>query len=113
MDSFIHNREVMMQGDPLAMVTYGIGILPLIKNLKTGFPGIIHPWCAADADALGMFSRAEEYFHSLARYVPGQVYYPKPSKIVLIVHQKNINARNVLACIMGLRFAYALVILAV
>ena len=38
--SFMQIREGMAQGDPLAMVAYGIRILLLIKNLKTEFPNV-------------------------------------------------------------------------
>ena len=31
---FLHSREGVMQGEPIEMILYGIGILPLIKNLK-------------------------------------------------------------------------------
>ena len=34
MASFMHSREGVTQGDPLDMVAYSIGIIPLIKNLK-------------------------------------------------------------------------------
>ena len=42
-NSFMHNMEGMMQGYPLAMIAYGRGILPLIKNLKREIPGVTHP----------------------------------------------------------------------
>ena len=32
--TIIHSREGVTQGYPLAMVAYGIGIIPLIKRLK-------------------------------------------------------------------------------
>ena len=32
--SIIHSREGVTQGYLLAMVAYGVGILPLIKNIK-------------------------------------------------------------------------------
>ena len=40
MDSFLHSREIVIQGDPLAMVSYSIVILPPIKNLKENFPDV-------------------------------------------------------------------------
>ena len=38
--SFMRSREGVMQKVPLFVVTYGIGILLLIKNLKAGFPDV-------------------------------------------------------------------------
>ena len=49
----MHSREGVPQGDPLDMVAYGIGILPLIKNLKAEFTDVTQPWYADDAGALG------------------------------------------------------------
>ena len=36
----MHSKELVTQGDPLVMVTYGIEIIPLIKRLKAVFPDI-------------------------------------------------------------------------
>ena len=62
------------QGDPLAMITYGIGILPLINNIKREIPDVTQPWYADNSGALGMFARIETYFDSLTRQGPGRVY---------------------------------------
>ena len=71
------------------MIAYSIGILPLIIKLKREIPFIINPWCADYIGALGTFARIETYFDSLTRQGLGRGYYPKPSKIVLIVHTEN------------------------
>ena len=76
----------MTQGYPLAMVAYGIGVLPLRKRLKVEYPDVTQPWYADDSGALGTFDIIGLYFNLLKRFGPGSGYYPKPSKIVLIVH---------------------------
>ena len=35
--SFMHSRESVIQGDPIYIIAYAIGILPLTKNLKKVF----------------------------------------------------------------------------
>ena len=76
----------MIQGGPLAMIEYDIGILPLIKNLKRDIPGVTQPWYADNVEYLGMFAIIETYFGLITRQGPGRGYYPKPPKRVLIVH---------------------------
>ena len=89
MASILHSRECVMQGGPVAMIVYGIGILTLIKNLKRAIPDVTQPWYADDAGALGKFARLETYFGSLARQCLGREYYPKPSKSVLVLRPDN------------------------
>ena len=38
------------------MIVYGIGILPIIKNLKREIPDVTQPCYADDAGALGTFA---------------------------------------------------------
>ena len=94
MASFLHSREGETQGDPLDMVAYVIGVLPLIKHLKYAYPDITQPWYADDAGAIGTLYNIGLYFSSLKRFVPGREYHPKPSKSIMIVHPYNLTSRK-------------------
>ena len=78
--SFMHSREGVMQGEPLTMISYGIGILPLIKNLKQETPDVTQPWYTDNSGALGTFARLETYFDLLTRQGPGRGYHPNCPK---------------------------------
>ena len=82
----------MTQGDHIAMIAYGLVILPLIKDLKRDLPDVNLPWYADDSVALGTFAIIEAYFHSLKRQGPVQGHYTEPSKSILIVHLGNLNS---------------------
>ena len=58
------------------MIAYGIGILPLIKNLKRGIPDATQPWYADDVGDLDRLARIETYFDLLTHQGPGLGYYP-------------------------------------
>ena len=103
MASILHNRESVTQGDSLTMIVYGIGILPLIKNLKQEIPDVKHPWYTDGTGALGTLSILQIYFDSLARQGPGPGYHPKPTKSVLIVHPENIKKRKEFAACLGFK----------
>ena len=48
-----------MQGYPLDMVAYGIGIILMIKHVNLTYPGITQPWYADNAGLLGTFDDLE------------------------------------------------------
>ena len=89
---FLHIREGVTQGGPLAMIAYGIRILSLINNTKQEIPHVSHPWYADDAGALVTFAILWTYFDSLTRQGSRRGYYPEPSKSVLIIRPDNIEA---------------------
>ena len=67
----IQSREGVTQGDPLAMVTYGVGLLPLIHIVITAVSNVHQPWCADDAGAGGHFHRIKPYyFEKFQEYGP-------------------------------------------
>ena len=65
--SFLHSKEGVTQGDPLAMIAYGVGILPLIDNLKQEKPDINQPWYNDDARSLVTFTIIGNSFNLLTR----------------------------------------------
>ena len=67
---FLHSREGVTQGGPLAMIAYRLGILPLIKNLTQEMPDVTQPWYAEDARAMGTFARLENRFDLLTLQGP-------------------------------------------
>ena len=80
----------------LAVVAYGVGVIPLIKWLNEAYPDVKYPWYAGNEGELGTYDKIELYFNFLKRFGPGRGYYPDPSKIVLIVHPENIEVRKLL-----------------
>ena len=77
------------------MIVYGIGILPLINNLKWDIPYVTQPWYADNVGALGTFTRLETYFDSLTYQVPRRGYHTEPPNSVLIVRPENLEDRKV------------------
>ena len=88
---FIFSKEGVTQGDPLSMFAYGIGILPLIRQLKAEFPQVEQPWYADDAGAGAKFDEIERFFRRLCEVGPQFGYYPEPTKSILIVRQHNLE----------------------
>jgi hypothetical protein len=90
--AFLYSKEGVTQGDPLSMFAYGIGILPLIRLLKTEFPAVEQPWYADDAGAGGKFDDIRRFFRGIQEIGPSYGYFPFPSKSILIVPQHNLEA---------------------
>ena len=103
----------MTQGDPLSMVTYGNGVILMTKNLKAAHPDLIQPWYIDYMGALSNFVNVKLYFNSLKHSGPDHGYYPKPSKIVIIMHPGNPETGKRLDYVTGLRFALSRVTLPV
>ena len=55
----LYGREFVRHGDPMDMVAYGVGVLPLIKCVKLSYPDIPQPCYAEDYGALYMFNNLE------------------------------------------------------
>ena len=87
---FLHSKEGVNQVDPLAMIAYGIGVLPLIKELRNAHPQVTQPWYADDAGAGGTFQQILEHFRDLQARGTAHGYYPEPTKSILVVSPGNV-----------------------
>ena len=50
---FLYIKKGMTQRYPLAMITYSIRVLPIIKELRYTHPCVAQPWYADDAGTRG------------------------------------------------------------
>jgi hypothetical protein len=101
--SFINIKEGATQGDALStspfinskegvtisMLAYGIGVLPLIRQLKQEFPGVKKPWYADDTGTGAHFPVLCQSFERLQEIDTSFGYYPEPDKSILIVQPSN------------------------
>jgi len=66
---FLLSREGVTQGDPLAMLFYGIGVLPLTRMLKK--PDLWKQnWYADDSGCLGLFANLRQWLQLLLEEGP-------------------------------------------
>ena len=57
------------------MICYGIGILPLIRMLRTEFTDAIQPWFADDGSTAGYFPDIRAQFERLKQLGPNYGYF--------------------------------------
>ena len=72
------------------MIVYGIGVLPLIRELRGTHPQVTQPWYADDAGAGGKFQQILDHFRYIQAQVPSRGYYPDPTKSILAVAPGNV-----------------------
>ena len=89
----LQRKEGMTQGGPLAMISYGIGILPLICNICNPHgvhPHVTHPWYSDDTGTGGHFVALHYHMEDLLVHRLLQGYFPDTTKSILVVSPKNI-----------------------
>ena len=62
---FFHRKEGMTKGYPLAMIAYGIGVIPLIRKIQDTHTHVTQPWYADDVGEGGKFGRILQQFQDL------------------------------------------------
>ena len=76
----MHCREGLIQGDPLDMVSYGLGVIPLIKPPEKPHPDFTQTQYYDNTGTLGTFGNIDDYFNYQTQAGPEQGYYPKTKK---------------------------------
>ena len=94
--------EGTTQGDPLAMLFYGVSLMPLIESLKDR-DKYLQTWYADDSGALGALENLVEWLSSLTENGPKYGYYPEPSKSYFVVHPNFVEKAHQLFDRFGIR----------
>ena len=84
--AYILSQEGITQGDPLGMVMFTIGTLPLIHQIQRGDQ---QAWYAHDATAGEMLTSLRKWWDRLQALGPQFGYWPNPSKAWLVVKPDN------------------------
>ena len=92
----LYSKEGVTQGDPLAMIVYGVGMLPLTRYLKMKIRELLHLWYADDAAAGGKFDYIMNYYNLLCAEGPGRGYFPEPTKSILVVKPQSVERATAL-----------------
>ena len=87
---FLHSKEGVTQGEPLAMIAYGIGFLPLIREIREENPRNTQPWYVVDAGAGGAFNHILAHLQDIQARYPPRGYSPDPTKSILVVSPRNV-----------------------
>ena len=100
---FLHRKEGVTQGGVLAMIAYGIGFLPLIKELRDVHPCVTHTWYADDAGTGGGFGRIIAHSQDLQARGTPQGYFLEPTNIILVVVSQNVARAEDFFCGVGIK----------
>ena len=87
---FLNSKEGVTKGEPLAMISYEIGVLPLIRELQGYHLHVTQPWYTDDGGAGRKFGHILEHIQDLQARGPARGYYPDPTKSILVVAQGNV-----------------------
>ena len=77
----LFSSEGTTQGDPLAMLFYGVSLMPLIESLKDR-DKYLQTWYADDLGALGALENLVEWLSSLTENGPKLAITPSQAKVI-------------------------------
>ena len=88
---FLHIKEGVTQVNNVAVLAYGIGILPLICEIRDTNLQVMQPWYADNARSGGNFKAFQEHLRDMLVMGPIQGYLLEPTNIILIVYPWNFH----------------------
>ena len=72
------------------MIEYGIGVLPLIQELRDAHPRVNQPWYTDDVGEGGNFGKILSHFKDLQVWGPPQGYFQETTNSILILSPRNV-----------------------
>ena len=90
MGCLLHSKEGVTKGKPLSTITYGLGILPLFRDLRADHPRVTQPWYADDSGAKGTLTGIKQNLNVLVVQGSPRGYFPEPTKSILVVSPQNV-----------------------
>ena len=99
--------EGVTQGDPLSMILYIIGMLPLTRLLKRDVPGCNQPWYTDDAGAASSFDDIIPFLKLLSTKGAARGYFPEPMKSIFVVKPESVERATARFAPLGFRYPQA------
>ena len=87
---FLRGNKELTQVDPLYIISYDIGILPLIRYLCKAHTAVMQHWCADDAGLGRKFPQIKANLEDLMIHGPACGYFPETNKIILFIYKFNV-----------------------
>ena len=81
----MNSKKDVTQGDPLAMIAYGIGVIPPIQELWYAHPHVTQPCYSYDAGVGVSFGKILVHLENLKVRGSPRGYFPEPTNIILVV----------------------------
>ena len=85
------------------MIAYGKAVLPFIGEIWGAQPHVTQPWYADDVGAEGKFVHILAHLWELQARGPPRVYFPEPTKIILVVAPQNVAREEEFFCGLGIK----------
>ena len=72
------------------MIAYGIGVLPLIRELRGSHPRVTQPWYTDDSGAGGKFVHILAHIRYLQAWGSSRGYFLEPTKSILVMAPRHV-----------------------